>query len=67
MSDLTIVTALNNLNLDGGWVANDLDGIVLWERDEPQPTEAELIAAGWIKPTPDDEPKPEPEEETPTE
>lgn len=67
MSDLTIVTALNNLNLDGGWVANDVDGIVLWERDEPQPTEAELIAAGWIKPTPGDEPEPEPEEENPTE
>lgn len=35
-----------------GWACNDVDGIVLWERDEPQPTEAELIAAGWIKPEP---------------
>lgn len=45
----TIVTALASLGFDYGWVVNDVDGIVLWERDEPQPTEEELVAAGWVK------------------
>jgi hypothetical protein len=51
-----IATALENLGCTGGYAANEVDGIVLWENDEPQPTEAELIAAGWVK-----------QEETPTE
>lgn len=38
-----------------GWACNDVEGIVVWERDEPQPTEAELVAAGWIKPEPAEE------------
>lgn len=55
MTELTIVKALQALGVDGGWVANDVDGILLWERDEQQPTEAELIAAGWVKPASDDD------------
>jgi hypothetical protein len=55
----SISDALVALGFDGGWaVANNQ--IIIWDRPEPQPTEAELIAAGWIKP----EPTPE---ETPTE
>ena len=46
----TIVTALNVLGFNDGWAASELDGIILWERDEPQPTEEELVAAGWVKP-----------------
>jgi hypothetical protein len=49
MTELTIVLALRALGINGGWVANE-HGIILWERDEPQPTEAELVAAGWQKP-----------------
>lgn len=50
MIRFTITTALNALGFSDGWAANEVDGIVLWERSEPQPTEAELIAAGWVKP-----------------
>lgn len=49
MNQLTIVVAIQSLGFDGGWVASE-DGIILWERDEPQPTEEELVAAGWVKP-----------------
>jgi hypothetical protein len=65
MIEATITKALNALGYTDGWAANETDGIVLWEGDEPQPTEAELIAAGWIKPI--DDPEPTPEEETPEE
>lgn len=51
----TIQTALNSLGFEDGWAANEIDGIILWTRNEPQPTEAELISAGWIKPEPADE------------
>ena len=51
----TIVHALTKLGVTDGYAANERDGIVLWQHDEPQPTEAELIAAGWIKPEPDPE------------
>ena len=51
MNHDTLVNALLTLGFDSGWVVTD--GIIeLWENDEPQPTEAELIAAGWIKPEP---------------
>jgi hypothetical protein len=49
MNESTIVKALNELGFDSNWVATE-NGIVLWENDEPQPTEAELKIAGWIKP-----------------
>jgi hypothetical protein len=55
----TIATALNNLGFVEGWAANETEGIVLWENDAPQPTQAELIAAGWIKPEPIAEEAPE--------
>jgi hypothetical protein len=46
---LTITKALEALGFIDGWAANEY-GIILWEREEPQPTEAQLVAAGWIKP-----------------
>lgn len=49
MTECTIAAALNALGFADGWAASETEGIVLWERDEPQPTETELIAAGWIK------------------
>lgn len=55
MIDSTISLALQSLGFVDGWAANEADGIILWQRDEPQPTEAELIAAGWIKPEPAEE------------
>ena len=47
-NELTIVVALNKLGFEAGWAASE-QGIILWENTEPQPTEAELIAAGWAK------------------
>lgn len=55
ISDHTIVVALRNLGFDDGWAASEADGITIWNRTETQPTEAELIAAGWIKPEPAEE------------
>jgi hypothetical protein len=49
MNEITIITALKKLGFDSGWVANE-QGIILWENDTPQPTEAELKKAGWVKP-----------------
>lgn len=49
---------LQTMGYESDWVADD-QKILLWERAELQPTEAELVAAGWVKP--------ESEEETPTE
>ena len=49
---MTIVDALYKLGFDQGYACNEIDGIVLWDRLEPQPTEAALIAAGWMKPEP---------------
>ena len=54
MIEPTICTALTALGFVGGYAANDDLGIILWVRDEPQPIEAELIAAGWLKPASDD-------------
>lgn len=48
MMRMTIETALETLGFPEGWAASD-HGIILWENPEPQPTEQELIAAGWIK------------------
>ena len=55
MTESTIAAALNGLGFADGWAASETEGIVLWERDEAQPTDAELIAAGWIKPEPAEE------------
>jgi len=57
MIEPTICTALTSLGFVGGYAANDDLGIILWIRDEPQPTETELIAAGWIKITPEEAPQ----------
>ena len=48
----SIAHAIISLGFSDGWAANEIDGIIVWENDAPQPTEAELIAAGWIKPEP---------------
>ena len=49
MNQLTIITALNALGFESGWAATE-HGIILWENEEKQPTEAELKKAGWVKP-----------------
>ena len=49
MNELTIITALKKLGFEAGWAASEY-GIILWENTKPQPTEAELIKAGWVKP-----------------
>ena len=49
MIPMTIVTALLALGFDSGWTANE-HGITFWDNEEKQPTEAELIKAGWVKP-----------------
>jgi hypothetical protein len=49
MNELTIETALKSLGFLSGWAATE-HGIILWLNKEPQPTEAELIKAGWVKP-----------------
>jgi len=48
MNELTIITALKKLGFEAGWAASE-HGIILWENTEPQPTETELIKAGWLK------------------
>ena len=50
MNELTIITALKKLGFEAGWAASEY-GIILWTNTEPQPTEKELIAAGWVKPS----------------
>lgn len=52
---MTIINALHKLGFEQGYACNDVVGIILWDRPEPQPTETELIAAGWIKPEPAEE------------
>lgn len=49
MIDFTIGEALNALGYSNGWAASESLGIILWEHDDPQPTEEQLIAAGWVK------------------
>jgi hypothetical protein len=49
MTEPTLITALVALGFTDGWAING-DTIVLWENTVPQPTEAELIKAGWVKP-----------------
>ena len=50
MIEMTITTALKSLGFNEGWAASEQDGIVLWLNDKSQPTEAELVKAGWVKP-----------------
>jgi hypothetical protein len=50
MNYMTITTALNSLGFIDGWAASEQEGIILWLNEEPQPTEAELVKAGWVKP-----------------
>jgi hypothetical protein len=52
MIEMTITKALYSLGFTDGWGASEANGIIIWLNDEPQPTEAELIKAGWIKQTP---------------
>lgn len=47
---MTIAEVLNQMGFIDGWAADHNKGIILWLRDEPQPTEEELVAAGWVKP-----------------
>jgi len=50
LEDPTLISeALKRLGFESGWAADNAKGIILWVRDEPQPTEEELIAAGWVK------------------
>jgi hypothetical protein len=49
MTESTLDKALRELGFTDGWAISG-DTIVLWENTEPQPTEAELIKAGWVKP-----------------
>lgn len=46
MSNKTLVRALVALGFNGGFATSG-DEIVLWENAEPQPTNDELVAAGW--------------------
>ena len=50
MIELTIEKAIKSLGFAKGWAVSEQDGIILWLNDEKQPTEAELIKAGWVKP-----------------
>ena len=49
MTEPSLVTALIALGFTDGWVISG-DSIILWENEASQPTEAELINAGWVKP-----------------
>lgn len=49
MTEPTLATALLALGFSEGWAISG-DAIVLWENTEPQPSETELIKAGWVKP-----------------
>ena len=49
MNRMTIITALIALGFDSGYAANE-HGIILWNNEAKQPTEAELKKAGWVKP-----------------
>jgi hypothetical protein len=55
MNQSTITAALISLGFTEGWAASEADGIILWENEEKQPTEAALIKAGWVKQTPTSE------------
>ena len=49
MTEPSLVTALLALGFTDGWAVSG-DNIILWENEAPQPTEAELIEAGWVNP-----------------
>lgn len=44
----SLADVLVRLGFETGWATAN-DEITLWENDEPQPTEEELLAAGWVK------------------
>lgn len=46
---MNIDEVLYSLGFSNGWAADHSKGIILWLREEPQPTEETLIAAGWEK------------------
>ncbi len=46
---ISLEVTLDAMGYLDGWAGDDVYGITLWIREEPQPTEDELIAAGWIK------------------
>ena len=48
MTESTLAIALIALGFTEGWAVSG-DTITLWENTEPQPTEAQLINAGWVK------------------
>ena len=48
MNHKSVVDALIKLGFNQGWVVT-AGNIELWENDAPQPTKAELIAAGAFK------------------
>ena len=50
MNKSSIIVALESLGFVDGFAASEATGIILWLRDEPQPTKEELVAAGWVKP-----------------
>ena len=50
MIELTIEKAVKSLGFAEGWAVSEQDGIILWLNDEKQPTETELVKAGWVKP-----------------
>jgi hypothetical protein len=49
MIEMTIIKALIALGFESGFAATE-HGIILWDNEKKQPTEAELIKAGWVKP-----------------
>ena len=51
MIEMTIVIALQALGFTDGYAASE-HGILVWLNEQSQPTEAELIKAGWVKPEP---------------
>jgi hypothetical protein len=51
---LSIQITLEALGYPNGWAGDDIHGITVWINDDPQPTEEQLVAAGWIKQDPPD-------------
>jgi hypothetical protein len=45
---MDITEVLNKMGFEDGWAANHATGIILWLREETQPTYEELIDAGWV-------------------
>lgn len=49
ITEPSLVTALVALGFTDGWAVSG-DTITLWENEALQPTEEELVNAGWVKP-----------------